>query len=338
MLKLHTPQRLSSVIDDFDFHQVRVLEAEFECIFNKHVDIVISSLPYHQTEIVANYCIDNGIRYCDLGGRVDVSQRINDKAKDQAVKPVFTDLGLAPGLVNIVAEEGYKRLHGDGKVTSVEMMVGGLPDYLESNRNPLRYALTWSTDGLINEYKDDCLILQGGKTELVDGMSGLDDVQTKNLGPLEAFYTSGGASHTIESMKRKGVANCSYKTLRYKGHCSIVKFLIKDCGLEKEALEKIFASCGFAQKDEVIILAKVHKGNKSWVKEKLVKSDDQFSAMQKATALPASSVASLMAEGYFNNREIEHRGYKEKLPVVLSYKDIPFEKFDQNLKLLGLDV
>ena len=333
-----TPQRLSSVIDDFDFHQVRVLEAEFECIFNKHVDIVISSLPYHQTEIVANYCIDNGIRYCDLGGRVDVSQRINDKAKDQAVKPVFTDLGLAPGLVNIVAEEGYKRLHGDGKVTSVEMMVGGLPDYLESNRNPLRYALTWSTDGLINEYKDDCLILQGGKTELVDGMSGLEDVQTKNLGPLEAFYTSGGASHTIESMKRKGVANCSYKTLRYKGHCSIVKFLIKDCDLEKEVLEKIFASCGFAQKDEVIILAKVHKGNKSWDKEKLVKSDDQFSAMQKATAFPISSVASMMANGELEGNRDQRRDFWTQYPKALSYEHVSFEEFDVNLKKLNFNL
>ena len=57
-------------------------------------DIVISSLPYHQTEIVGKYCVDNGVRYCDLGGRVDVSQNINDHAKQHATKPVFTDLGL----------------------------------------------------------------------------------------------------------------------------------------------------------------------------------------------------------------------------------------------------
>jgi len=334
-----TPQRLSSVVDDFEFHQVRVLESELECIFREHVDIVISSLPYHQTEVVANYCIDNGIRYCDLGGRVDVSQRINDKAKDQATKPVFTDLGLAPGLVNILAEQGYRELFGTGKIISVEMMVGGLPDYLESNRNPLRYALTWSTDGLINEYKDDCLVLQGGETELVGGMSGLESIETESLGPLEAFYTSGGASHTIESMKRKGVANCSYKTLRYKGHRDIVKFLIKDCGLDDFSLEQIFVTgCGHAEKDEVIVIAKVHKDNKSWVREKLVKSDDQFSAMQKATAFPISSVAALMAEGKLEGNYHQHRDYHTQFPKALSYEDVPFEDFHDNLKKLNFNL
>ena len=30
-------------------------------------------------------------------------------------------------------------------------MVGGLPDYSQSAHNPLRYAVTWSVDGLIND-------------------------------------------------------------------------------------------------------------------------------------------------------------------------------------------
>ena len=73
-------------------------------------------------------------------------------------------------------------------------------------------------------------------------------------------------------------------------------------------------------------------------KEILIKSNTNFSAMQQATAFPISSVASLMAEGFFDNREIEHRGYKEKLPVTLTYKDIPFERFNENLRLLGVTV
>ena len=88
-------------------------------------DIVISSLPYHQTQVVGKWCADNEVRYCDLGGRVDVSQNINTHAKEKAVKPIFTDLGLAPGWVNILAEEGCRQLHH--KIESVKMMVGGLP-------------------------------------------------------------------------------------------------------------------------------------------------------------------------------------------------------------------
>ena len=85
-------------------------------------DIVISSLPYHQTEEIAYWCIDNEFRYCDLGGRVDVSKSINSYAEQKAVKPVFTDLGLAPGWVNILAEQGCKEVRG--KVDTVKMMVG----------------------------------------------------------------------------------------------------------------------------------------------------------------------------------------------------------------------
>ena len=121
-------------------------------------DIVISSLPYHQTQTVAKQCIVHGsIPYCDLGGRVDVSSRINNMG---ASSPVFTDLGLAPGWVNILAEHGCNELLKSGdQAEDVKMMVGGIP---EAPDNPLNYSVTWSIDGLINEYRDDCLILEKG--------------------------------------------------------------------------------------------------------------------------------------------------------------------------------
>ncbi|MAF25991.1 hypothetical protein CL634_10535 [bacterium] len=295
-------------------------------------DIVISSLPYHQTEEMAYLCVDNEFRYCDLGGRVDVSKNINDYAKQKAVKPVFTDLGLAPGWVNILAEEGYRKLHGEAEVTSVEMMVGGLPDYLESNNNPLRYGITWSIDGLINEYRDDCLVLEDGEIKTVKGMEGLQIVEGDSFGPMEAFYTSGGASHTIHSMRERGVQNCFYKTLRYKGHRDIVRFLIRDCKLDDETLNKIFLEgCGKANKDEVIIVASVHKDNKSWNEEKVIKVDDRFSAMQKATAFPISSVAAIMAQGKLEGDKEQHRDWWLQHNKSLSYADVPFDEFNKNL-------
>jgi saccharopine dehydrogenase-like NADP-dependent oxidoreductase len=88
----------------------------------------------------------------------------------------------------------------------------------------------------------------------------------------------------------------------------------------------------------VIILAKVYKDDKSWVKEKLVKSDDQFSAMQKATAFPISSVAALMAEGKLEGDYHEHRDYHDQYPKSLSYENVPFEDFDANLKKLNFNL
>jgi saccharopine dehydrogenase-like NADP-dependent oxidoreductase len=303
-------------------------------------DVVISSLPYHQTEEIAQWCIAQGVRYCDLGGRVDVSKSINDYANREARAPVFTDLGLAPGWVNILAEHGLKEIHT--QVDDVSMMVGGLPG-IPSNP-PLNYAVTWSTDGLINEYADDCEILLNGEIESVPGMSGLENVYLDLLqDEVEAFYTSGGASHTLESMKRKGVKNCSYKTLRWKGHCEAVRFLIKQCSLSDECLLDIFKNgCVDTGGDIVLIRALVRSGDSvnglQWKREKVVASDadGRFSAMQKATAYPISSVAALMAKGIFDGKKEQHRDYWIDFPKALKYEDVPLKEFNENLNKLGV--
>ena len=87
----------------------------------------------------------------------------------------------------------------------------------------------------------------------------------------------------------------------------------------------------------VILKSKVKKGPLEWNKEIFISSDENFTAMQRATAFPISAVASLMAEGIFDERHVEHRGYKDRLPLVLSYKDIPREDFDKKIETLGLN-
>lgn len=299
-------------------------------------DVVISSLPYHQTEEVARWCIDNGLRYCDLGGRVDVSRRINDYAEERASKPVFTDLGLAPGWVNILAEHGCKQIHR--QVDSVKMMVGGLPT--AKVNHPLDYVVTWSIDGLINEYKDDCEVLENGEIKIVEGMSHLEAVNCETLGKLEAFCTSGGASHTTQIMKDRGVKNCYYKTLRYEGHRDIVRFLIKnqDEQCVREAFEK---GCGDEDDtgDVVLIKAFVTGAKVEWKEELSVFGDSGgFSAMQKATAFPITSVATMMAEGYFDGEMDQRKDHWSCYPKSLSYSHVPYEEFRDRLNRLKLEV
>ena len=160
-----------SVLDSIDIASDKVVTNDLTTDARSIVegkDIVISSLPYHATETLAKACIDMSVPYCDLGGRVDVSANINRFAEEKGFPFVFTDLGLAPGLVNILAEWGYDSLGG---ADSIKMMVGGLPD--RAVKNPLKYMVTWSVDGLINEYRDACEVLTNGNIELVPGMEGL---------------------------------------------------------------------------------------------------------------------------------------------------------------------
>jgi saccharopine dehydrogenase-like NADP-dependent oxidoreductase len=138
-------------------------------------------------------------------------------------------------------------------------------------------------------------------------------------------------------MRSRGVKNCSYRTLRYRGHRDIVKFLIKDCGLDDFSLEQIFVTgCGHANKDEVFIVAEVKGGDKTWRRERVIKADENFSAMQKATAFPIASVAALMAEGVFDGPKEQHRDYYTQYSRSLAYNDIPFDLFKEKLNILGI--
>ena len=324
--------------DNFVFYSTTNLDYDLGGILEfEKPDVVISSLPYHQTLTLAKYCIINKLRYCDLGGSVGVSEKINSFAEERAAKPIMTDLGLAPGWVNIVAEWGCREVHGTPE--KIKMMVGGLP--VSEQTPPLNYATTWSIDGLINEYRDDCEILQGGKAVKVKGMEGYEKVYCDRMGKkLEAFYTSGGASHTIRDMESRGVKECSYKTLRYIGHRNAVRFLIRDCELSEDCLIQIFKKgCEDAGRGDVVVMkAKVEKGDLKWEKEIVVCCNEKFSAMQRATAFPISAVASLMAEGKLEGNKDQHRDYHTQYPHVLTYKDILTEEFNKKINILGLEV
>jgi saccharopine dehydrogenase-like NADP-dependent oxidoreductase len=282
--------------------------------------MVISSLPYHQNLKLATFCIDNGIKYFDLGGSVGVSEKINEYAKAKAKQPVMTDLGLAPGWVNIEAESLYtKYVDKKGEIpNTITMMVGGLP---QKANNTLKYSCTWSYAGLINEYRDDCIVLVNGLQDVQRAMNGLEESVKTEIGELEAFYTSGGAAHTIATMQRRKVQNCWYKTLRYPGHHKIVNFLVHESGLDDETLTGVFKRTCPPREDLVIIRVVAD----DLLFEKVIRSDQKFSAMQKATAFPIAAAAHTVAS-------------YDVLHPVLKYDDLGVTQFNTWLDILFLQV
>jgi len=324
--------KLEAVIDKNVVHYLHIVDSHE--LKNINPDIVISSLPYLYTERVARDCIQQGIRYCDLGGKVSVSNSINEYASEVATAPVFTDLGLAPGWVNIIAEQGYKRVYD---ATDVRMMVGGIP--LVRPKGPLKYFMTWSLDGLLNEYRDDCEVLIDGEIKIIPGLDLIElvDPEWEECVALEAFCTSGGAAHTIKSMQRRGVKNCTYKTLRWIGHHELIDFFMNKCKFDNDQLAHILkasAECEESHKDVVVIMVDVkNDSGLTWKKEHVIECDE-FSAMQKCTAFPIATIASMMAEGVFDDRKDERRGYYIDLPNTLTYSDVPFDEFNNRLDIL----
>lgn len=288
---------------------------------------IISCLPYHQNLEVAKFAIDNEMNYIDLGGRVDVSKQINEYAKNTKGF-VFTDLGLAPGWINIIAEHLCDKVEKAEQVTDVRMYVGGLPNCAF---NPLKYYTTWSIDGLVNEYVDNCQVLKDGKLITRPGMGDYElfsedlsreiTVLDSPYWRLEAFNTSGGASHSIQSMINRGVKNCSYKTMRYQGHRSIIKTVYDKLG--KDALEKIFDPMPEDVQDVVYMYCKVNGENISTDAIKVVRGRyDGFSAMELATAAPVVTVALMM----------ESPPLFADQPKVLTYQDVDEEDFNEILE------
>jgi len=291
-------------------------------ILDTKPDICISALPYHANEQYARFCIDNQIDYIDLGGSVEVSQAIhqykrdNDRLKKPKGGRVFTDLGLAPGFVNILAQS-----YIDRGCDTIEMAVGGLPKYPHP-QDVLKYTPTWSVEGLLNEYTEWCRIIKDGEIKFVDAMSVLnsydliqsDDVNGRHIVPAEKFYTSGGTGH-IESVLKQGVKNYSYKTIRYGGHANAISQILRG----EPTVEQLSSIFNQYDKDVVFIELSGAFDNGRYPGPNLsisITSQDDSTAMADATALPCAAVAHLMLTDDF--------------PIgVLDYSCINYEKFDE---------
>ena len=119
------------------------------------VDAVISSLPYYCNVGVAEAARHAGIHYFDLTEDVEVTRAVR-RIAEGAGTAFVPQCGLAPGFISIAAAELIT--HFD-EVRAVKLRVGALPQH---PNNVLKYSLTWSTEGLINEYGNPCQAIVDG--------------------------------------------------------------------------------------------------------------------------------------------------------------------------------
>ena len=122
---------------------------------NHPVDAVLSSLPYYCNVAVAAAAKASGAHYFDLTEDVEVTRAVRQLAEGSS-RVFVPQCGLAPGFISIAANELIG--HFDD-LRSVKLRVGALPQFPD---NALKYNLTWSTDGLINEYCNPCEAIVDG--------------------------------------------------------------------------------------------------------------------------------------------------------------------------------
>ena len=222
--------RLPDFLDPYDPRlDVRQLDLKDEAAVRAAmagVQSVLSAAPYYFNADLARWAIEAGAHFADLGGNTEIvfrQKRLHDAAKARGVS-VVPDCGVAPGMVNILAGEGIRRLDVP---ESVRIYVGGLPQHPEP---PLNYMVVYSLEGALDYYTTPSWVLREGRRTQVEALSELEDVDFgPGLGTLEAFHTGGGIS-TMPFTYEGKVATMEYKTLRYPGHVAIMK-PIRELGL-----------------------------------------------------------------------------------------------------------
>ena len=304
------------------------------------VDGVASALPYHFNLDMAGLAIESKVHFCDLGGNteiVDQQRKLTAEAQEEHVS-VVPDCGLAPGMVNILAQGGIDALD---ETESVKIYVGGLPQIPEP---PLNYQLLYSLEGVLDYYTTPVLVLEDGEVIDKEPLTGRETVTFEALGELEAFLTAGGISR-MPDRYRGLISSMSYKTLRYPGHCVLMKAM-RDLGLmdlkpveiggvsvvPRDVLIKILdAKLRKPSSKDLVVMRVITEGFVEGVSRTVTyEMVDYYDQDQEITAMMRTTGYSLAATAYLQSAGVIPRG------VHTPSECIPAEAYIQQLAERGI--
>jgi saccharopine dehydrogenase-like NADP-dependent oxidoreductase len=264
-------------------------------------ELVVSALSYAHNPAVAAAALEAGASYFDLTEDIETSRRVKEIAQGARRGQVFMpQCGLAPGFVSIMARH-LTRLFDE--LDSVYMRVGALPQFPS---NALMYNLTWSTDGLINEYCNECEAIHERQTIRVLPLEGVEHFSLDGV-RYEAFNTSGGLGTLCETLAGQ-VRELNYKTIRYVGHRELMRFLTHDLRLSerRELLKDILENALPVTFQDVVVIFCTVTGRRNG---QLVQQSDArkiygetidgeaWSAIQITTAAGLCAVVDLHCQG-----------------------------------------
>ncbi|CAM8782998.1 Saccharopine dehydrogenase [Burkholderia pseudomallei] len=213
----------------------------------KGFDALVNALPYYLAVNVAAAAKAAGVHYFDLTEDVRATSAIRELAEGSN-RAFMPQCGLAPGFIGIAAHE---LVNGFTEVRDVKMRVGALPEY---PTNALKYNLTWSVDGLINEYCQPCEAVRDGRRQWVQPLEGLEHFSLDGI-EYEAFNTSGGLGTLCETLEGK-IETLDYKSVRYPGHRELIQFLLEDLRLatDRDTLKSIMRRAVPSTKQDVVLV------------------------------------------------------------------------------------
>ncbi|MCU0388248.1 MAG: saccharopine dehydrogenase NADP-binding domain-containing protein [Chitinophagaceae bacterium] len=262
-------------------------------------DAVVSCLPYNLNLAVAEVAHASGIHYFDLTEDVSTTAAIR-KMAETSRGVMAPQCGLAPGFIGIVGADLYKRFT---KLRDVELRVGALPRY---PNGLLGYSFTWSPAGVINEYINDAEAIHNGVRKMVPSLDGLEVINIEGQ-ELEAFTTSGGLGTMCETLEGK-VDTLNYKTIRYPGHCKLMRFFLYELCMKNDRVltEKILTEAKPPVAEDVVY---VYAAVEGWQGDHLAREEffnayhpivhkgKTWRAISWTTAASVAAVVEMVARG-----------------------------------------
>ena len=272
-------------------------------------DAVVSALPFYLNVAVAGVARDCRAHYFDLTEDVETTRKVGRIAAD-AETAFMPQCGLAPGFISIVAYDLAKRFDS---LESVRMRVGALPQF---PTNALNYNLTWSTDGLINEYCNPCEAIHQERRIEVLPLQALEQFSLDGI-TYEAFNTSGGLGTLCDTLDGR-VGELNYKTVRYPGHCELMRMLVNDLKLggRRELFKDVLETAiPMTLQDVVLVFATVTGQRDGRLTQesyanKVYNQDiagTSWSAIQVTTACAVCAMVDLMRDGALPARGFLHQ-------------------------------
>ena len=283
----------------------------------KGFEAVVSCLPYHCNLGVASAAYELGIHYFDLTEDVGTTKAII-KMSDKAKAVLAPQCGLAPGFIAIVGAALAQKF---SRIRSIKLRVGALPQH---PTGLLGYAFNWSPEGVVNEYLNDCEVIEDGENKWVSPLEWVETIVIHGV-QLEAFTTSGGLGTMCETYKGR-VENLDYKTIRYPGHAKLMNFFFHELLMRKDR----------KRAGEILVYAKppvtedviyIHASVEGWKGESLSRDEfvrayyPQEIAGRKWRAISWTTAASICAVvEMVRDGSLPSKGF-------LKQEEIPLEKF-----------
>lgn len=280
-------------------------------------DAVVSCMPYNLNLPIAKTAYALGIHYFDLTEDVPTTAAIREMARDS--KGIMApQCGLAPGFIGIVGANLAAKFT---KLRDIELRVGALPRY---PNGLMGYSFTWSPAGVINEYINDAEVIHNGTRKTVSSLDGIEVINIEGQ-EFEAFTTSGGLGTMCETYEGK-VDTLNYKTIRYPGHASLMRFMLYELILKnkRELIEQILTEAKPPVQEDVVYVYAVVEGWKGDYLEREefyrayhpIEIDGQhWRAISWTTAASIAAVVEMVAAG-----SLPQQGF-------IRQEDIPLDKF-----------